>query len=81
MTRLPIGSCEDFSAWLLKDFAHSGETICLAPGEGFYVTPGLGIDEVRIAFMYDAATMSRAMKILEKAVEVYPGRLVAANAV
>ena len=81
MTRLPIRSCEDFAAWLLRDFAHDGETICLAPGEGFYVTPGLGIDEVRIAFMYDTATMSRAMKILDKAVEVYPGRLVAANAV
>ena len=73
MTRLPIGSCEDFAAWLLKDFAHNGETICLAPGEGFYVTPGLGIDEVRIAFMYDAATMSRAMKILDAAITAYGG--------
>ena len=73
MTRLPIQSCEDFAAWLLKDFAHNGETICLAPGEGFYVTPGLGIDEVRIAFMYDAATMSRAMKILDAAVTAYGG--------
>jgi len=73
MTRLPIGSCEDFAAWLLKDFAHNGETICLAPGEGFYVTPGLGIDEVRIAFMYDAATMSRAIKILDAAVTAYGG--------
>jgi len=75
MTRLPIRSCEDFAAWLLKDFVHNGETVCLAPGEGFYVTPGLGIDEVRIAFMYDVATMTRAMKILDAAVEVYPGRL------
>jgi len=80
MTRLPIGSCEDFAAWLLGEFSHNGSTICLAPGEGFYVTPGLGIDEVRIAFMYDAATMSRAIKILDAAVEVYPGRLaLAAN--
>jgi len=80
MTRLPIRSCEDFAAWLLRDFAHDGKTICLAPGEGFYVTPGLGIDEVRIAFMYDTATMSRAMKILDKAVEVYPGKLAATAA-
>jgi aspartate aminotransferase len=80
MTRLPIRSCEDFAAWLLRDFTHDGETLCLAPGEGFYVTPGLGIDEVRIAFMYDAATMARAMKILDAAVEVYPGRLAAAAA-
>jgi len=80
MTRLPIASCEDFAAWLLRDFAHNGRTICLAPGEGFYVTPGLGVDEVRIAFMYDAPTMTQAMKILDAAVEVYPGRLAAAAA-
>ncbi len=71
MTRLPIDSCEDFASWLLRDFSHDGSTICLAPGEGFYVTPGLGVDEVRIAFMYDVATMSRAMKILDAAVSAY----------
>jgi aspartate aminotransferase len=75
MTRLPVASCEDFAAWLLRDFSHGGETICLAPGEGFYVTPGLGFDELRIAFMYDAATLTRAMKILDEAVMAYPGRL------
>ncbi len=74
MTRLPIDSCERFAAWLLTDFAHDGETLCLAPGEGFYVTPGAGVDEVRIAFMYDAATLARAMRVLAAAVEVYPGR-------
>ena len=74
MTRLPIDSCERFAAWLLTDFVHDGETICLAPGEGFYVTPGAGIDEVRIAFMYDAATLARAMRVLGAAVEAYPGR-------
>lgn len=79
MMRLPIQSCEDFAAWLLREFSHNGETICLAPGEGFYVTPGLGIDEVRIAFMYDALTMRKAMSILDAAVKVYPGRLAAAN--
>jgi len=77
MTRLPIDSCEDFAQWLLREFSHDGTTICLAPGEGFYVTPGLGVDEVRIAFMYDVATMNRAMKILDAAVEVYPGKLAA----
>ncbi len=80
MTRLPIDSCEDFAVWLLRDFSHNGETICLAPGEGFYVTPGLGVDEVRIAFMYDVATMTRAMKILDAAVGAYPGRLAAVAA-
>lgn len=75
MTRLPIDSCERFAAWLLRDFAHDNTTVCLAPGEGFYVTPGSGVDEVRIAFMYDAATLSRAMEILRHAVDSYPGRV------
>ncbi len=77
MTRLPIDSCEEFAVFLLRDFALDGETVCLAPGEGFYVTDGLGVDEVRIAFMYDAETLSRAMKILDAAVVAYPGRLTA----
>ena len=79
MTRLPIDSCEEFAVFLLRDFSHDGETVCLAPGEGFYVTPGLGVDEVRIAFMYDAATLARAMKILDAAVAAYPGKLVATD--
>ncbi len=76
MTRLPIDSCEEFAMFLLRDFTLDGETVCLAPGEGFYVTPGLGVDEVRIAFMYDAETLTRAMTILDAAVTAYPGRLV-----
>ncbi len=75
MTRLPIDSCEEFAVFLLRDFALGGETVCLAPGEGFYVTPGLGIDEVRIAFMYDAGTLARAVRLLGAAVAAYPGRL------
>lgn len=75
MTRLPIDSCEEFALFLLRDFALDGETVCLAPGEGFYVTPGLGVDEVRIAFMYDAKTLSRAVRLLGAAVAAYPGRL------
>ena len=73
MTRLPIKSCEDFAVWLLKDFEHEGETVCLAPGEGFYVTERLGVDEVRLAFMYDAETLKRAMRVLGAAVGAYPG--------
>jgi aspartate aminotransferase len=74
MARLPIDSCEEFAVWLLRDFAFDGETVCLAPGEGFYVTPGAGVDEVRIAFMYDPVTLSRAMRVVGAAVEAYPGR-------
>ncbi len=73
MTRLPVGSAEDFAVWLLRDFTHQGATICLAPGPGFYVSPGLGEDEVRLAFMYDAPTLARAMDVLGHAVEAYAG--------
>jgi len=74
MTRLPIDSCEEFAVFLLRDFALDGETVCLAPGEGFYVTNDLGVDEVRIAFMYDAETLGRAMRILDAAVAAYQER-------
>jgi aspartate aminotransferase len=80
MTRLPIDSCEEFAVFLLRDFALDGETVCLAPGEGFYVTDGLGVDEVRLAFMYDAQTLGRAMRILDAAVAAYPGKLVTTSA-
>jgi aspartate aminotransferase len=71
MTRLPIDSCESFAAWMLSDFSHGGETVCVAPGEGFYVTPGLGVDEVRVAFMYGAETLGRAMDVIGSAVGAY----------
>ncbi len=74
MTRLPVDSAEVFARWLLESFTLDGETVCLAPGPGFYVTPGAGLDEVRVAFMYDADTLARAMRILAAAVEAYPGR-------
>ena len=79
MTRLPIDSCEDFAVFLLRDFSLDGETVCLAPGEGFYVTDGLGVDEVRVAFMYEANTLARAMQIIGSAVAAYPGKLATAN--
>jgi aspartate aminotransferase len=72
MTRLPIDSCEEFAVWLLRDFEHQGQSICLAPGEGFYATEGAGVDEVRIAFMYDGPTLRRAMGTLEAALAAYP---------
>ncbi len=74
MTRLPIDSCEKFAAWILRDFSSDGETVCLAPGEGFYVSQGAGVDEVRVAFMYDDTTLRRAMTILGAALEEYPGK-------
>ena len=76
MTRLPIASAEEFAVWLLRDFSHDGRTICLAPGPGFYVTPGAGVDEVRLAFMYSVARLGEAMQVLGAAVEAYAGAAV-----
>ncbi|MCK6620146.1 MAG: pyridoxal phosphate-dependent aminotransferase [Calditrichaceae bacterium] len=74
IVKLPIDDADQFCTWLLQDFHDNNETVMLAPANGFYATPGLGQNEVRIAFVLNAATMKRAMSILEKALRAYPGR-------
>ena len=73
--RFPITDSEDFCRWLLEDFEHEGATVMLAPGPGFYATPGLGRDEVRIAYVLNVDDLERAMTCLEHALAVYPGRV------
>ena len=75
MVRLPVKDADDFAVWLLKEFDLNGETVMLAPANGFYATPGKGKDEVRIAFVLNVPAMKRSMEILREALEVYPGRL------
>ncbi|MBN2709271.1 MAG: pyridoxal phosphate-dependent aminotransferase [Calditrichaceae bacterium] len=75
IVKLPVKDADDFAVWLLKDFESKGETVMLAPGNGFYATPGKGKDEVRIAFVLNTASMRRSMEIIREALEVYPGRL------
>jgi aspartate aminotransferase len=70
---LPIDDCERFARWLLSDFRLDGETIMVAPGEGFYLTPGMGRQEVRFAFVLHEEALRRAMTILREALRVYPG--------
>jgi len=72
--RFPIDSAERFCRWLLEDFEYRGATVMVSPGEGFYATPGLGIDEVRIAYILNSGDLMAAMDCLEAALEVYPGR-------
>jgi len=73
--RFPITDSEDFCRWLLEDFEHEGATVMLAPGPGFYATPGLGRDECRIAYVLNVDALERAMDCLARALEVYPGRV------
>jgi len=71
MAKLPVKNAEDFSKFLLTDFSDQGETLMLAPAQGFYSTPGLGQNEVRIAFVLEVNKLIRAAHILEKALEQY----------
>ncbi len=74
MARLPIDDCDKFCQWLLESFDHNGETVMLAPATGFYSTPGLGTNEVRLAYVLKSEDLSRAMDVLEVALRDYPGR-------
>ena len=74
IVKLPVDDADKFSTWLLKDFHLNHETIMLAPANGFYATPGKGVDEVRIAFVLNVKDMKRSMEILREGLKVYPGR-------
>ncbi len=75
VAKLPVDDCERFCAWLLSDFNYEGETIMMAPASGFYTTPGSGKNEVRIAYILKKKDLERALFILKKALEIYPGRV------
>lgn len=74
LARLPVDDADKFCAWLLSDFEYQNETIFLAPASGFYTTPGHGLDEVRLAYVLKKKDLGKALKILEEALKVYPGR-------
>jgi aspartate aminotransferase len=71
MAKLPIDDADDFCRWLLEKYDDDGETVMLAPAAGFYATPGLGKDEVRIAFVLNVESMRRAMRILKSGLDAY----------
>jgi aspartate aminotransferase len=72
--RLPVDDANAFAEFLLRDFHVDSETVMVAPADGFYATPGLGKDEVRIAYVLEEAKLARAMAILLAALKAYPGR-------
>ena len=71
---LPVEDAEDFCKWLLTDFRLNGETVMMAPAAGFYSTPGLGKNQVRMAYVLQKEDLSRALDILRSALEVYKKR-------
>jgi aspartate aminotransferase len=74
MTKLPVKDIEDFARWMLTDFSLAGETTMIAPGPGFYATPGKGQDEARIAYVLNVNDLKKAMRILAKGIETFNKR-------
>ena len=74
VARIPVDDAEKFCKWCLTDFDYEGETIMMAPGSGFYATPGMGKDEVRIAYALNIEDLKRSVFLLEKALEAYNAR-------
>jgi aspartate aminotransferase len=71
VARLPIEDGEDFASWLLTEHAHEGATVMVAPAQGFYATPGLGRDEVRIAYVLRKEDLEASVRILAHAIPAY----------
>ncbi len=74
VARLPVDDADEFCQWCLREFSYEGETVFMAPASGFYTTPGMGKDEVRLAYVLEKEELRRAMHVLGKALEAYPGR-------
>ena len=68
---LPVDDADHFAKWLVSDFDVDGETLCVAPLAGFYSTPGLGKNEVRMAYVLEKDVIERCVRILEAGLETY----------
>lgn len=75
VARLPVDDADKFCRWCLENFNYEGETVMMAPAAGFYTTPGLGHDQVRMAYVLKKEDLERALIVLQKALEKYPGRV------
>jgi aspartate aminotransferase len=78
MAKLPVDDTDVFCQWLLESFSYKNQTVMLAPAAGFYGTPGLGKQEVRLAYVLNAGDLEKAMDCLEKALQEYPGKIASA---
>ena len=75
IAKLPIDDADKFCQWLLESFSYKNQTVMLAPATGFYGTPGLGKNEVRLAYVLNVEAIDAAMDCLEQALLVYPGKV------
>ena len=74
VAKFPVDDAEKFCQWLLEDFSYEGQTVMMAPANGFYATKEAGLQEARIAYVLNQEDLKNAVICLEKALEVYPGR-------
>jgi len=74
VVHLPVDDTDKFAEWILSNFEYENQTVMMAPASGFYSTPGLGKQEVRIAYVLKKQDLEKAMKVLEEALKAYPGR-------
>ena len=72
IAKLPIKNADHFAQWLLETYDYNGETVMVAPAAGFYSTPGVGLDEVRIAYVLKKEDLVKSVQILKEALKVYP---------
>ena len=75
IAQLPIDDADIFAQWLLEEFSWNNKTVMVAPAAGFYSTPEIGKQQIRIAYVLHTSELRAAVKILEEALKVYPGRL------
>lgn len=71
IAKLPVDNAEDFAKWLLESFDLNGETVMVAPAAGFYSTPGVGLDEVRLAYVLKKEDLIKSAEIIKAALKVY----------
>ena len=71
---LPVDDADKFCEWCLKEFEYEGATVFMAPASGFYTSPNVGKNEVRMAYVINKEDLGKALKVLAEALKVYPGR-------
>ena len=74
VAQLPVDDSDKFCRWCLEEFNYEGETVMMAPASGFYTTPGAGCNQVRLAYVLKKEDLRRALVVLAKALEAYPGK-------
>ena len=75
VAKFPVDNAEKFCQWLLEEYEYNGQTVMMAPANGFYSSKGLGLQEARIAYVLKKDSLLNAVEVLKQALLVYPGAL------